>query len=100
MLFRWDDVGCIIPMVFGVVGLAVWAVYSLRMANWPMLPMSPLLTDRTNLITYLGTIVAGLIQAAAMYGLPIFYQAVKGYSASESGLGLVSDLPTLRLERA
>lgn len=88
-MYEWTSAATLVPLLGGLFGLAFWTFYEIKFAENPMIPIYPILANRTALICYLGTVVLGIGMYATIFFLPLYYQAVKGYSAIVSGVGVL-----------
>jgi len=88
IVFEWDDWRTVLPLVVGVVGLGSWVVYEEMVAQTPMVPME-IMRNQTAVVYYISTVVHGIAYFGMLYYLPLYYQAVRGYSSLVSGLALL-----------
>lgn len=93
-MFQWSSWHTLVPLVVGVPGLVSWVIYEHHIPRSPIVPID-LLSNRTACAAYFGTVIHGLVQFALLYYLPLYYQAVKGYSPLISGVALVSPFTTV-----
>lgn len=91
MLYPWSNAGTIAPLVLGVLGLVIWAVYSYKFSKQPIIPWV-VFADRTAAIGFLGTFIMGVVQFSLLYYLPVYYEGVKGYSSIIAGVALLPQL--------
>ena len=77
-----------LPITAGAVLVAAFAVYSLRTTRTPLVDVRPFARRSFGLASGI-TFVAGFSSFAAMFLLPLFYQQVRGESASATGLLLI-----------
>ncbi|KAI9728084.1 MAG: hypothetical protein M1834_007800 [Cirrosporium novae-zelandiae] len=87
IIYPWNNWGTIVPLVIGSGGLVIWVLYELRMAKSPLIPLK-IFGDRTAGPSFFGTFIHGAVQFGLLYFLPLYYQAVKSFSPTFSGLAL------------
>ena len=58
-MFKWYAYQTLLPLMLGLLGLAAWLFYTLRIATSPLIPVV-VLQDRTTAITYCATMIQGL----------------------------------------
>jgi len=88
IMFEWDSWRTVLPLVVGLVGLGFWIVYEEMVAQLPMIPMK-MMSNRTAVVYYISTVIHGIAYFGMLYYLPLYYQAVRGYSPLVSGLALL-----------
>ncbi|KFY85246.1 hypothetical protein V500_08595 [Pseudogymnoascus sp. VKM F-4518 (FW-2643)] len=84
VMYSWDSVQTLVPMIFGAVGLIVFPFYERSVSADPMMPMS-IFKSRTAVVNYVGT---GLTLWSCLYYLPLYFEAVKEYSLVIAGVAL------------
>ncbi|KIP04468.1 hypothetical protein PHLGIDRAFT_109526 [Phlebiopsis gigantea 11061_1 CR5-6] len=97
--FSWDSPQVLAPLIIGGVGIAVFGYIEAFLVEHPTMP-SFCYKDRTTLSGYLGTFFHGIVSLAALYYLPVYFQAAKGASAVGSGIdlfGLVFIIPAFAI---
>ncbi|KFZ15391.1 hypothetical protein V502_05633 [Pseudogymnoascus sp. VKM F-4520 (FW-2644)] len=87
VMYPWDSVQTLVPMIFGAVGLIVFPFYERSVSADPMMPMS-IFKSRTAVVNYVGTLVHGLTLWSCLYYLPLYFEAVKEYSPVIAGVAL------------
>ncbi|KAK3615804.1 hypothetical protein LTR56_026367 [Elasticomyces elasticus] len=87
-IYTWASYQELVPLILGLVGLCAWGWYEHKVAIQPMVHLV-ILSNRTAVISYLGTFLVGFIQFALLYYLPLYYQAAKGYTILISGVALL-----------
>jgi hypothetical protein len=60
IMFAWNSVATLIPLLLGALLLLIWAMYSYGICKSPMIPLV-VLADRTAAISYFGTVLQGII---------------------------------------
>ncbi|KAN0082553.1 Major facilitator superfamily domain containing protein [Tylopilus felleus] len=81
----WGSVKVLVPLVLGLVGLAVFITYEATLAKYPLVPFS-LMTNRTSLSGYMQTFFTLMTSFAVVYYIPVYFQACKGASPVLSGV--------------
>eukprot|EP01132_Coremiostelium_polycephalum_P004740 gene4740-5916_t len=89
--YGWDS-----PIIIGLLGgsfglLIVFVINEIFFTKHPIIPMI-LFTNRNYIICSLGSFFLGFIMFGVIYYIPLYFQIVKGESATLSGLQL---LPTM-----
>lgn len=90
--YRWSSWHVVAPLVIGLVGLAGFHVYEASgIVNNPLTPPH-LFANRTSAIAFFVTFIHAMLFVWVIYFLPVYFQAVRGSSATRSGVQL---LPTV-----
>ncbi|RDX44042.1 iron permease [Lentinus brumalis] len=85
--FPWDSANVLAPMIIGAVGIGFFLVaerYWIKGATVP----SHFFSSPTTLSGYMGTFFHGIISLAAIYYMPVYFQAVQNASAIGSGVDI------------
>ncbi|KAH9920285.1 MFS general substrate transporter [Fomitopsis serialis] len=93
--YSWGSAQVLVPLCIGLAGLLLFFVYESRWATEPIIPYY-LMSDRTSASGYLQNFFSPVLALAAVYFIPIYYQACKGSSPLLSGvqtLGLAAIAP-------
>ncbi|KAI0654636.1 major facilitator superfamily domain-containing protein [Cubamyces menziesii] len=85
--FPWTSAHVLAPLVIGAIGILVFFVLEMFWLKGPTVPRF-FFTSRTTFSGYLGTFFHGIVSLAAVYYLPVYFQATKGASAVGSGVDL------------
>ncbi|TVY37590.1 Efflux pump [Lachnellula subtilissima] len=85
VMFPWSSWQTLVPVILGVVGLAAFVVYEAKVPVDPITRIA-IFKQRTALISYLGTFLHGVILWCLLYYMPLYYECVKGYSPTISGV--------------
>lgn len=85
--FPWDSANVLVPMIIGAVGIFAFFVAERYWLKGRTVP-SYFFTSRTTLSGYNGTFFHGIVSLAAIYYLPVYFQAVKNASAIGSGVDI------------
>ncbi|OJJ00828.1 hypothetical protein ASPVEDRAFT_127706 [Aspergillus versicolor CBS 583.65] len=87
ILYSWSSWRTLVPLIIGVVGLAVFSVYEYRFATDPIIPPA-IFQNRTASVSFAGSFLQGLVLWCILYYQPLYYEAVKGYSPIMAGVAL------------
>lgn len=90
VIYAWDSVQTLVPLLIGAAGLIMFTLYETYVATDPMIPMS-IFTTKTAVVNYVGTFVHGLALWCCLYYLPLYFEAVMGYSPVIAGVALFPD---------
>lgn len=85
VLAPWNSVEVICLLVFGLLTWALFVFWEVRYAKFPVMPMT-LFRKVTNAATLFCVFIQGVVFISASYYLPLYFQAVRGYSPIQSGL--------------
>ncbi|KAK7908917.1 efflux pump antibiotic resistance [Apiospora marii] len=61
----WDSAATLVPLILGVVGLAITGVYEQRLAKYPFLEKS-LFKDAGSVVTYVAAVAQGIVEYTAL----------------------------------
>ncbi|KJZ75497.1 hypothetical protein HIM_05193 [Hirsutella minnesotensis 3608] len=86
--FPWGSWQTLVPLIAGSTGLVVAAIWEVRFAAHPFLRVA-LLKSRSRIAAYVCALLQGLMMFCTLYYLPIYFEGVKGYSPSATGLSLM-----------
>ncbi|KAI9060770.1 iron permease [Trametes sanguinea] len=86
--FSWGSANVLVPLIIGFVGIFAWVVYEIYVPVEPTIPFR-LLTNRTSLSGYIGTALHGFVISAALFYLPVYFQACKDSSPVGSGVNML-----------
>lgn len=87
VLYPWSSWRTLVPLIIGAVGLAIFVFYEYYFASDPIIPPA-IFQNRTATVSFIETVLQGLILWCALYYLPLYYEAVKGYSPILAGVAL------------
>ena len=107
VMYPWDSWRTLVPLLVGAAGLVGFGFYetwlSKRAFGSDGLPLDDGLShvepiirttifhNRTLIITYFTTLVHGMILWSLLYYLPLYYEAVKGYSPIITGVAILPE---------
>ncbi|KAF8526953.1 iron permease [Hysterangium stoloniferum] len=83
--FPWSSWHVLAPLCLGAVGMGLFVLVEGKWANEPTVPLF-CIKNRTTLSGYLGTFFHGIVSMAAIFYLPVYFQASKGASPIHSGI--------------
>lgn len=92
--YPWDSWHTLVPLLLGAAGLLVFAFYEYSFATDPIIPPK-VFRNRTATVSFIGSILQGLILWCTLYYLPLYYEAVKEYSPIVSGVALFPETFTV-----
>ncbi|KAF8810805.1 MFS general substrate transporter [Phlegmacium glaucopus] len=85
--YPWSSFHVLVPLILGVVGLFAFMVYEVMVPAEPTVPLR-IIANRTSISGYIGTGLQGLVISAALFYLPVYFQACKGGSPLRSGIDM------------
>lgn len=86
-MYAWDSWRTLVPLIIGAVGLAATMLYETYVAANPIIPVSVFAT-RTAIVSYMETVLHGLVLWCSLYYFPLYFETVKEYSPILSGVAL------------
>ncbi|KAJ5198558.1 major facilitator superfamily domain-containing protein [Penicillium cinerascens] len=92
--YPWSSWHTLVPLIIGFVGLCFFGYYEHRYAVDPVIPPS-IFKNRTATVSFIGSTLQGLVLWCTLYYLPLYYEAVKGYSPILSGVALFPETFTV-----
>ncbi|KAJ5097793.1 hypothetical protein N7456_008514 [Penicillium angulare] len=92
--YAWDSWHTLVPLIIGAVGLLFFAFYEYRFATDPIIPPAIFL-NRTATVSFIGSTLQGLILWCTLYYLPLYYEAVKGFSPILTGVAIFPETFTV-----
>lgn len=85
--YAWDSWRTLVPLIVSGAGLVVFVLHQEYVAPEPLIRTSVFKT-RTAALVYLGTVVHGIILWSILFYLPLYYEAVKGFTPIVAGIAL------------
>ncbi|KAF2636372.1 MFS general substrate transporter [Massarina eburnea CBS 473.64] len=85
--YPWDSWRTLVPLIICAVGMIVFVLHQEYIASEPLIRTSVFKTQ-TAAVTYLTTVVHGILLWSILYYLPLYYEAVKGMSPIMAGVAL------------
>ncbi|KAJ5765774.1 hypothetical protein N7520_005333 [Penicillium odoratum] len=92
--YAWNSWHTLVPLIIGAAGLFVFAFYEYRFASDPIIPPK-IFINRTATVSFIGSVLQGLILWCTLYYLPLYYEAVKEFSPILSGVALFPETFTV-----
>lgn len=92
--YSWSSWHTLVPLIIGVVGLFVFGIYEWRFATDPIIPPK-IFRNRTATVSFIGSVIQGMILWCSLYYLPLYYEAVKEFSPIMSGVALFPETFTV-----
>ncbi|TVY38551.1 Efflux pump [Lachnellula subtilissima] len=99
--YPWDSWRTLFPLLVGVAGIVGFGMYEYYLfrrasASQDTNPIEPIIrfsifNNTTMLITYFETVIHGIVLWALLYFLPLYYEAVKGYTPIISGVAILPE---------
>ncbi|EEP77863.1 conserved hypothetical protein [Uncinocarpus reesii 1704] len=87
VMYSWDSWRTLVPLIIGAVGLIAFFLYETYYAAEPMIPIT-IFATRTAIVSYIETVLHGLVLWCGLYFLPLYFETVKEYSPVISGVSL------------
>jgi MFS family permease len=85
--YPWDSWRTLVPLIVCGLGLVGFVVYEEYWAAEPLINTA-VFKNRTAAVSYLQDFIHGMLLWCILYYLPLYYEAVKGYSTILSGVAL------------
>ncbi|KAL8649797.1 MAG: hypothetical protein Q9210_004187 [Variospora velana] len=92
--YPWTSWRTLVPLCLGIAGLITFAFYEEVIATEPLIRPA-IFKNRTSTVSYIATVVHGMILWSLLYYLPLYYEAVKGFSPIISGIALFPETFTV-----
>lgn len=86
-MYDWTSWRTLVPLIVGGVGLIAFAFWEEYGAKEPLI-RTVIFKNRTAAASYVMTLVHGMILWCNLYYLPLYYEAVKGYTPIVTGIAL------------
>ena len=94
VLFVWSSFRTLVPLFVGICGLFGFVLYEIYVARTPLIPLL-IFCSRTAAVSYFGTFVHSILLWCGLYYLPLYYEAVKGYSPIIAGVAVFPETFTI-----
>ena len=85
--YAWDSASTITPLVIGIVGIFSFTIYEWFIPSEPMIRLH-LFKNYNLAYSLLAALINALIVYGALYFLPLYFEAAKGYNPILSGVAL------------
>lgn len=92
--YAWTSWRTLVPLIIGAAGLVGFVLYERFVAEEPLIRLS-IFGNRTAAISYFIDVIHGLCLWCLLYYMPLYYEAVKGYSPIIAGVALFPDTFTV-----
>lgn len=87
VMYAWDSWRTLVPLLVGAAGLIGFVFYEAYVPVEPVIPLS-LFRTRTALVTYVGTVIHGICLWCLLFYMPLYFEAVRGFTPILSGVAL------------
>ncbi|GAB7351797.1 hypothetical protein MBLNU459_g2370t1 [Dothideomycetes sp. NU459] len=87
VMYSWSSWHTLVPLLVGAAGLVAFGIWEELFAKEPLIPFR-IVKNRSAAVNYLGTFLQGVILWGQLYYMPLYYEAVKGYSPVISGVAM------------
>lgn len=105
VMYSWSSWHTLFPLLVGIAGVVAFGFYERRLSNkafdaegvpLPGNNIEPIIrysifNNTTMLVTYLETVLHGIVLWCLLYFLPLYYEAVKGYTPIVSGVAILPE---------
>ncbi|KAL8730754.1 MAG: hypothetical protein Q9166_003824 [cf. Caloplaca sp. 2 TL-2023] len=92
--YPWTSWHTLVPLCLGIAGLVTFVAYEEVVATEPLIRLV-IFKNRTAAVSYVTTVIHGMILWSLLYYLPLYYEAVKGFSPIVSGVALFPETFTV-----
>ena len=105
IMYSWSSWHTLAPLLIGVAGIFAFGFYEHKLCSRafdyegnvlegnnvePLIRFS-IFSNATMIITYMETVVHGIVLWSLLYFLPLYYEAVKGYTPIISGVAVLPE---------
>lgn len=94
--YPWQSAPILCLMIFGVFMLGLFAVNEWKVARYPLIPIH-IFGYRSNIACLVVCFCHGFVYIGGSFYLPLYFQAVLGYSSVQSGALLLASVVSLSL---
>ena len=92
--YPWTSWHTLVPLCLGIAGLITFIAYEETVAAEPLIRLV-IFKNQTAAVSYSATVIHGMILWSLLYYLPLYYEAVKGFSPIVSGVALFPETFTV-----
>ncbi|KAL8687737.1 MAG: hypothetical protein Q9218_006178 [Villophora microphyllina] len=92
--YAWTSWRTLVPLCLGIVGLITFVAYEEVVATEPLIRLV-IFKNRTSAVSYISTVIHGMVLWSLLYYLPLYFEAVKGFSPIVSGVALFPETFTV-----
>ncbi|KAI9737569.1 MAG: hypothetical protein M1834_009724 [Cirrosporium novae-zelandiae] len=94
VMYPWDSWRTLVPLLLGIAGLVGFILYEKYVAVEPLIRLG-IFGNRTAIVTYIGTVLHGMILWGLLYYGPLYFEAVKNESPILAGVSMFPDTFTV-----
>jgi hypothetical protein len=92
--YAWSAWQTILPIVLGLVGCAAFFFYEEHVAVEPVVPTG-VFKNLNCSASYINTVIHGIVVLSLVFYLPLYYEGVKGYKTTITGVALFPETFTV-----
>ena len=92
--YSWSSYQTLLPILLGVVGSVGFFLYEEYMAAEPIVP-TRVFKNLNSSASYINTVLHGIIVLSLVFYLPLYYEGVKGYNTTITGVALFPETFTV-----
>ena len=92
--YPWSSYQTVVPIVLGIVGCVAFFLYEEYVAVEPIVP-TMVFKNMNCSASYINTVLHGIIVLSLVFYLPLYYEGVKGYSTTITGVALFPETFTV-----
>ncbi|EPE26755.1 MFS general substrate transporter [Glarea lozoyensis ATCC 20868] len=92
--YAWSSWHTIVPIIVGVAGFVAFYFYEDKIAADPVVPTS-IFKNRNITAAYIQTVIHSLIVLSLVYYLPLYYEGVKGFNTTITGVAVFPETFTV-----
>ena len=94
VIFPWSSWHTLIPLVLGACGIVIFVFYENYCPREPLVRLA-VFKQRTAMVNYFGTLIHGIVLWCLLYYMPLYYEAVKGYTPVVVGVAVFPETFTV-----
>ena len=92
--YPWSSWHTLVPIIVGIAGFVAFYFYEEYTSAEPIIHMA-VFRNRNNLAAYLDTVLHSLIVLTLVYYLPLYFEGVKGFSTTITGVAVFPETFTV-----
>lgn len=85
--YPWDSWRTLVPLILCTFGMIAFVIHQEYFAAEPLIRTS-VFKSTSAAVIYFGTVLHGIVLWAVLYYLPLYFEAVKGYTPISAGIAL------------
>ncbi|KAK2773228.1 hypothetical protein FQN52_006018 [Onygenales sp. PD_12] len=85
VMYDWDSWRTLVPLILGTFGLIGTMLYETYVAENPIIPVT-IFATRTATVSYIETVLHGLVLWCGLYYIPLYFETVLEYSPIMTGV--------------